>query len=335
MKKLLTYENFWTRNIIFASGVFGLIYLRTKIFELPSHRPKIPDTIQLFGLFMVGYCIVLAYNHFIVQKLLFAKRYTAYGVATVLVLLAYAFILTILNGILDTPSSFIGELFPGFVFLFVGTAVIFIHTWILQNVVKAKKDLLHKEAEIAFLKQQISPHFLFNALNNLYGVALAYPTIVADKILELSDLLRYQVESTNRDSVSIEEEMNFIENYINYTSFKSKDLQITNVIDNAIGRFTLPPLLFLPLIENAVKYSSETENSFINIHWAIDGAVLKFSIDNSYNPENSRVKGTKVGMDNLRKRLNILNINYELNINTDTVGVYKIQLLLWEISTNA
>ncbi|MBL7976584.1 MAG: histidine kinase [Candidatus Kapabacteria bacterium] len=334
MNKWFTYENFWTRNVLFGVSLFGLIYIRTKLLDFPPHPPEFPDTLSMFGIFLYVYCSVSAYNHFVVRNLLFKKRYAAYTLATTFVLLTHALIITALGSFRGIRANYASELFPSFFILFIGTAVYFIHTWIIENVVRTKKQLLDKESELFFLKQQISPHFLFNALNNLYGVALAYPAIIADKILELSDLLRYQVESTKKDAVSIEEEMSFVESYINYTNFKSKELHISNKVIGTVDGFCVPPLLFLPLIENAIKYSAETENSFINIMWSFQNNELQFDIENSYNPLNSEIKGTKVGIENLKKRLQVLNVKHTLTSCTDTPNVYKIQLKLWELAIN-
>jgi two-component system, LytTR family, sensor kinase len=338
MEKTINYENIWVRNIIFGSLFIGLIFIQSKFSpEIPG-MPVETDFQLLFGLFLL-YMGIFVFNHFAVRLLLFTKKYVLF----LLIFIAYTFIITAIAFYVDNSIfgnsglkfSYIAQLTSSCLMLFIGVAIYMTHTWILNNILKTKKTLLDKEAELTFLKQQLSPHFLFNAINNLYGTALAAPEIITDKILELSDLLRYQVESTTKNDVTIEEERAFVENYINYTSYKSNDLVVTNETLGKVESFKLPPLLFLPLLENAIKYSSETEQAFIHILWQFDSQSITFSIENSYLTEGSKIKGTKVGLDNLKKRLGLLNIKHTLKTDLNTKNIYKIELRLWELSINA
>jgi two-component system, LytTR family, sensor kinase len=338
MEKTINYENIWVRNIIFGTLFIGLIFIQSKFSpEIPG-MPVETDFQILFGLFLL-YMGIFAFNHFAVRLLLFTKKYVLF----LLVFIAYTFIITVIAFYVDNSIfgysglkfSYIAQLTSSCLMLFIGITIYLTHTWILNNILKTKKTLLDKEAELNFLKQQLSPHFLFNAINNLYGTALAAPEIITDKILELSDLLRYQVESTTKNDVTIEEERAFVENYINYTSYKSNDLVVTNETLGKVESFKLPPLLFLPLLENAIKYSSETEQAFIHILWQFDSQSITFSIENSYLTEGSKIKGTKVGLDNLKKRLGLLNIKHTLKTDLNTKNIYKIELRLWELSINA
>jgi two-component system, LytTR family, sensor kinase len=338
MEKTINYENIWVRNIIFGSLFIGLIFIQSKFSpEIPG-MPVETDFQILFGLFLL-YMGIFVFNHFAVRLLLFTKKYVLF----LLIFIAYTFIITVIAFYVDNSIfgysglkfSYIAQLTSSCLMLFIGVAIYMTHTWILNNILKTKKTLLDKESELNFLKQQLSPHFLFNAINNLYGTALAAPEIITDKILELSDLLRYQVESTTKNDVTIEEERAFVENYINYTTYKSNDLAVTNETLGNVEPFKLPPLLFLPLLENAIKYSSETEQAFIHILWQFDHKSMVFSIENSYLTEGSKIKGTKVGLDNLKKRLELLNIKHTLKTDLSTKNIYKIELRLWELSINA
>jgi two-component system, LytTR family, sensor kinase len=329
MEKTINYENIWVRNIIFGTLFIGLIFIQSKFSpEIPG-MPVETDFQILFGLFLL-YMGIFVFNHFAVRLLLFTKKYVLF----LLIFIAYTFIITVIAFYVDNSIfgysglkfSYIAQLTSSCLMLFIGVAIYMTHTWILNNILKTKKTLLDKESELNFLKQQLSPHFLFNAINNLYGTALAAPEIITDKILELSDLLRYQVESTTKNDVTIEEERAFVENYINYTTYKSNDLAVTNETLGNVEPFKLPPLLFLPLLENAIKYSSETEQAFIHILWQFDSQSITFSIENSYLTEGSKIKGTKVGLDNLKKRLGLLNIKHSLKTDLSTKNIYKIEL---------
>jgi two-component system, LytTR family, sensor kinase len=333
MNKWLTYENIWARNIIFGSLLFALISTQTK---LAPNVPGItvPNDIQMVGMFVMMYIIIFMHNHFAVRQLLLTQKYQVFIPVFLGFMVLSACMSLSFDNTIGFPISYISQALSAFMTLFMGTAIYFSHTWILNNIVKTKIELLNKEAEITFLKQQLSPHFLFNAINNLYGTALSAPEIITDKILELSDLLRYQVEATTKNRVNIVEERIFVDNYINYTTYKSNDLVVTNQTEGTVQPYQIPPLLFLPLLENAIKYSSETENAFIHILWMFNANQVIFQIKNSYLSEGSSIKGTKVGLDNLQKRLALLNIKHTLTIDQHTPNIYKTELTLWQLPTN-
>jgi two-component system, LytTR family, sensor kinase len=329
MEKTINYENIWVRNIIFGGLLIAIIFIQSKMSPAIPGIPVETD-FELLGGLLLLFLGLFIFNHYAVRKLLFTKKYVLFFLASIV----YSFVITevsiyIDNAIFGSAAikfTFWGQFVSAILTLFIGVTIYLTHTWILNNIVKTKKTLLDKEAELTFLKQQLSPHFLFNAINNLYGTALAAPEIITDKILELSDLLRYQVESTNKNDVTIEEERAFVENYINYTTYKSNDLVVTNETLGKVESFKLPPLLFLPLLENAIKYSSETEAAFIHILWRFDTKNMVFSIKNNYLTEGSKIKGTKIGLDNLQKRLELLNVKHTLKIDLSTENIYKIEL---------
>jgi two-component system, LytTR family, sensor kinase len=336
MNNWITYENIWARNIIFGGIMFTLLFTQSKFAPNIPGLP-IPSDFDMVWQFLLLYTSLFTYNHFALRKFFFAKKYISFALITVAFILLFSNVTMFLelreNTVIRTP--FFGQVLSSLLTVFIASATFLTNNWILNNIIKTKKTLLDKEAELNFLKQQLSPHFLFNAINNLYGTALAAPEIITDKILELSDLLRYQVESTTKNDVTIEEERAFVENYINYTTYKSNDLVVTNETLGKVESFKLPPLLFLPLLENAIKYSSETESAFIHILWQLDSQSITFSIENSYLTEGSKIKGTKVGLDNLKKRLGLLNIKHTLKTDLNTKNIYKIELRLWELSINA
>ncbi|MEN9612677.1 MAG: hypothetical protein RLZZ628_3491 [Bacteroidota bacterium] len=329
----MTYENIWARNMLFSTFLFSFLFTQTKLSPTFPGLP-VPKDIELITMFTLTYSVIFSHNHFNIRINVFRKRYMLSACISIFYALFFGFISKLINNRLGIASPYIAEVLSTVFILFIGTCIYLCHQWVLQNVVQTKLKLLHREAELTFLKQQLSPHFLLNAINNLYGTALASPEIITDKILELSDLLRYQIEATTKETVCVTDEMDFIENYINYTNYKTNDLQITNFVEGDEQPFRLPPLLFLPLIENAIKYSAETENPLIEMIWRFESENLIFCIQNSYLSQGSATKGTKIGLENLKKRLQILNIKHALSIDTNTLNIYKIELKLWELRTN-
>jgi hypothetical protein len=330
----ITYENIWLRNIVFISLIFSTIYLTSKINPSPP-APQEQSYIQIFIFLISKYFFIFVHNHFLIRLLLFKKKYRFYFLSAFIYLTLFAIVDFAVTSGLGFPTYLFTEYISSLLISIFGLAFYIIHTWILNNIIKTKKELLDKKNELDFLKHQISPHFLFNAINNLYGVALTSPQIIADKLLELSDLLRYQIEAVKKDLVTIEDEMNFIKNYINYTKSKTNNLEISNNIEGIYNSVFIPPLLFLPLIENAIKYCVETDNAFIRSTWKFEKNQLILTVENSYLKMGSKIKGTKSGIENLTNRLELLRMKYDLKIDTSIENVYKAELKLWELSVNA
>jgi sensor histidine kinase YesM len=219
--------------------------------------------------------------------------------------------------------------------ILVGSGFYFMHLWVIQNIVQTNRRLAATENELNFLKQQLNPHFLLNAMNNLYGESLARPDSMPERILELSALLRYQIEATKKESVSLISEMDFIKKYMEYYQYKSGNLTVINHAQIAAGQDrVIPPLVLMPLVENAVKFSSETDKPFIKIDWEITTEKFCFMIENSYLPESTKLSGTNLGISNLERRLEVLSIKYNIDCKQDAQH-YKLKLELWDLPTNA
>jgi len=173
---------------------------------------------------------------------------------------------------------------------------------------------------------------LLNAMNNLYGEALAEPDKVPDRILNLSDMLRYQIEATKKDYVLLEEEIAFIKKYMEYYTFRNERLAITQKFDGNFDSIDIPPLFFLPLVENAVKFSAETPEPFINLDLKVKCNSLSFTIKNSCLESGSRISGTGIGIENLKRRLEVYGLKHELNCKKEN-NTFIVKLNIWHLPT--
>ncbi len=189
------------------------------------------------------------------------------------------------------------------------------------NIQKQNSDLeLHNiNIEKDFLKAQLNPHFLFNTLNNLYGLVVSKSPIAPETIINISNLMSYTLYESNTEKVPIEKELEFIENYfflekMRHSSNKDIRLSIVNLSET---HFEIPPLLFFSFIENGFKYGlKSSENSFLHITIEVLNNVLYFSIIND--KENASQKNIYggIGVQNAKKRLNLLYPNcHKLEIN--------------------
>ncbi len=179
-----------------------------------------------------------------------------------------------------------------------------------QNEKKQKE--LEKEklnSELAFLKNQVSPHFFFNTLNNIYSlIGIDGPT-AQESVLKLSKLMRYLLYESEHGETPIRNEIGFMNNYIDLMKLRlSPKVELNVDFPKECADFTIPPLLFVPFIENAFKHGvSYRERSFINISMVIDARQIRFISENSIGKTaKTDLQHSGIGLENVRKRLNLL-----------------------------
>ena len=197
-----------------------------------------------------------------------------------------------------------------------------------------RKQLLEEkqrntEAELAWLKNQLNPHFLFNTLNNISSLTQIDADEAQNSIGELSDLLRYALYETQQKEVPLCGEIAFMENYISLMALRcDKNVKITTHFDVPDTARTIAPMLFLSPIENAFKHGvSSGKPSFIDISLTEENGFLMFSCQNSNHPKDSCDRsGSGIGIENMRKRLELMYAKrYEMSQTVER-GVYKLQI---------
>jgi len=191
--------------------------------------------------------------------------------------------------------------------------------WITQESVKEKIKAQHTEAELALLKSQVHPHFLFNTLNTLYSSAYEFgDKETADGIGKLSHLLRYMLYETKEAKVLLESEIEHIENYIELQKMRfSKEVDVSFTIDGDYQDIKIAPMLFINIIENAFKHGvSPSTKSEIRVKLSIIESDIKEDKTVVFNVVNTRLNTRAksilegnaggLGLENLSKRLELL-----------------------------
>lgn len=186
-------------------------------------------------------------------------------------------------------------------------------------------------AELNYLKSQTNPHFLFNTLNNIYSLARDKSDRAPESILRLSKILRFMLYETSGDYISIEQELKIIADYIELEKLRYDDtLRISFNNDLEDMKQAIPPLLLIPLVENAFKHGvSETRgNPFIDIHLSVNNRKLSFVVKNSSDVVVENVK-ENIGLSNLRRQLELLYTEYELSVQqTGSIFVATLKINL-------
>lgn len=177
-----------------------------------------------------------------------------------------------------------------------------------------KNNLGSTNANLQLLKSQINPHFLFNSLNTLYGMALAEKSEkTAEAIQQLGDMMHFMLEENVKDNIPLEREMEYLKNYLalqNLRIAESPNVEITAHIQECEPGYYISPMLLIPFIENAYKHGiSLRERSWIHISISLNENTLFFDLHNSIHssrtedPERHR---SGIGLENVKQRLRLL-----------------------------
>ncbi|GAA4804415.1 hypothetical protein GCM10023330_08470 [Litoribaculum gwangyangense] len=195
-----------------------------------------------------------------------------------------------------------------------------------EEVEKVKKE--HTEMELKFLKSQINPHVLFNNLNTIYSYSLEKPNETPELILMLSDNLKHVLYESNEETISLEKEIQFIDNYIKFQTIRTegvKHIQYKKHIDSLKNQ--IAPLLLITIIENAFKHS--TLNSAISVMIEGENGILNLVCENDFDESIVTTTDFKIGLQNLEKRLELIyKDNYKLNIEKNKTFKVTLNLTL-------
>ncbi|MCR8561200.1 histidine kinase [Mucilaginibacter sp. BJC16-A38] len=173
-------------------------------------------------------------------------------------------------------------------------------------------DKQQKENELRHLKAQLNPHFLFNTLNNLYGLSVVESKKLPGLMLKLSELLRYSLYDTNQNYVAVSKELDYISNYVELERIRlSEKTDITLDISGDYNDHYIAPLLLIIFVENAFKHfsASKGQTAFVHIHIDIKNNHLKLKVQNSVDPEYTPVKNKSrggLGLNNVKQRLDLI-----------------------------
>ena len=194
-----------------------------------------------------------------------------------------------------------------------------------QEKFKLQKE--NVENQLAFLKNQISPHFFMNTLNNIHALVDIDSEEAKQAIIKLSSLMRHLLYDSEEKLTPIKKEVEFIQSYIELMRLRFTDKVTIDVdIPKEMPDVSIPPLLFTSLLENAFKHGiSYNHPSFIKITLSFTENKLNFSVENSNHPKKTEA-ASGIGIENTRKRLDLLyKEEYDLAI-SDTGEKYAVNL---------
>lgn len=190
------------------------------------------------------------------------------------------------------------------------TAIAMTNRWITEEQARKDAEKEHIRSELAFLQNQISPHFFMNTLNNIHALIDSDRELAQDSILKLSALMRYLLYESSRGTTTLRKEADFLRSYVNLMQLRfDKGVKIELYLPGEINDINIPPLLFISFIENAFKHGvSYREPSSISFRISQYPDKLEFISINtipSFSTDGASKQGG-IGLENIRKRLGLL-----------------------------
>jgi len=273
--------------------------------------PPKPFTFSLLiswlSILTVVMLVVYLNFYLLIPNLYFQKKYLFYFVSLALLIVGGAFLIKAIS-LLDfviLRMPFTDNLKNLFFFVVMSGAFKLYRD---HGRKKRMLDTLEKhnlQMELSFLKSQVNPHFLFNTLNNIYAANLENSDTANDMLLKLADILRFQLEAAKKDFVALEEEATLIEHYIGLEKLRTLNSHVEFIKEGDFKNFMMPPLLLLPLVENAFKYG---KNRF-RFRIALLEDMFVFEAENkmqSAKKNSIHPKKTGIGIENVKKRLDLV-----------------------------
>ncbi|HUR31227.1 MAG TPA: histidine kinase [Saprospiraceae bacterium] len=165
---------------------------------------------------------------------------------------------------------------------------------------------INLRTELEQLKSQVNPHFLFNTLNNLMVLTKTDQEKATQVLLGLSDLLRYQLYDSARDKILLSKDIAFIENLLSLEKIRKNDFDFSINTSGDISNTKLPPFMFIPFVENAIKHGASTiGHSYLRISFLVENGQLHFTSENSKPAVKQSMVGG-IGLVNIKRRLELL-----------------------------
>jgi LytS/YehU family sensor histidine kinase len=258
-------------------------------------------------------------NYLLIPRLLYKKRYLLFILLFIVIVFSFSIgkmyvEAAVLNTSFDIWDRFkvrvYDNVIPHFLLVSTGAAI-----KLLSDYARAQRRLGEMakekaETELNFLKSQINPHFLFNSLNTIYFLIDKQNTGARTTLLQMADLLRYQLYECNSHTIEIEKEVNYLQDYVRLQELrKDNQYEVGIEVGEQVKGFRITPLLLIPFVENAFKHISHYshEKNFIRVNLQRQNGTLTFIVENSKDDQQRSTEPRGgIGLTNVKRRLELL-----------------------------
>ncbi|WP_455672789.1 sensor histidine kinase [Phocaeicola sp.] len=190
------------------------------------------------------------------------------------------------------------------------STLLLLRHWVGHNQRIDELESTTLQSELKHLKRQINPHFLFNMLNNANVLIKKNPEEASQLLFKLEDLLRYQINDSSKEQVLLSSDIHFLNDFLNLEKIRRDKFEYIISKEGDIDKISLPPLLFIPFVENAIKHNPDCEHeSYVHLSFKVWKNELLFECTNSKPaklPDESKSKAGGLGLKNIQRRLELL-----------------------------
>ncbi|PTQ99294.1 histidine kinase [Mucilaginibacter yixingensis] len=335
MKKI--WQIFW-HTCFWVSMILFFVFVAHN-----SAKISIQAVLIIFGVFGIVNIGLFYLNYLLlIPRFLDLKKYKLYIGAVLISMAAFGLIKyalafhfwTMMHGQMKhEPLHFVNYFFNTFltslIFIFLSIVLQFSIDWFTNERVQRDLENQRLAAELAFLKSQINPHFLFNSLNSIYSLAYQKSDTTPEAILKLSEIMRYMLYESNDNKVDLAKELQYLQNYIDLQLIRfGKKAYVDFEVKGQVTVQRIVPLLLIAFIENAFKHGVANDPEHpIKMIIAVSDGNLSFYMHNKKHLHNRDAVGG-IGLNNVKRRLDLLYPGqYKLEIH-DEADTYTCELSL-------
>jgi len=331
------YSKKWVKIILHIAVwiiMFSLPFLLQTSYDNKKHAPEKPhfDWLYLYictAFIWIAFFYVNAYV--LIPRYIYKRKYWIYISTQLIFMLVMFGADRFFFWIFLEPTNFREYSFINFIkfhtfpYLFIlvsSTAYQFIEDRMRLDKLAKDRENENLKTELAFLRSQVSPHFMFNVLNNMVSLARKQSDQLEPSLIKLSSLMRYMLYETDEDKVPLDREIEYLQSYIDLQQQRfGKKVKVSVNLEVADGHYEVEPMLLIPFVENAFKHGTGMiEDAQIEISLKAENNILNFTVRNKFNNATIEVKDktSGIGLTNVKRRLSLLyGKNHNLWITTN------------------
>jgi len=285
--------------------------------------------------------IIFYFNYLVlIPRYLLTKKYWLYALFLVLAMAVAFLLLSTIFSFSDFSSESLSQAHPASEKIIPVIIINAISLWLLSIVSSILWTVYNRlkqteseklSAQIASLKSQINPHFLFNTLNNIYATAIDDSPKAADMVDKLSEMMRYTMKDIQQDFVLLEDEINYISNFIELQKIRlDRSVKLEYHSLENVPALRIAPMLLIPFIENAFKHGVNSEQkSRIKIEIIATNKEIQLKVSNSkVNVQQEISERSGLGIENTRHRLNLMYPSKHLLVIDDAEKDFFVSLYI-------
>ena len=318
--------------------LFTLPYLLRPSFNSPrellqQNRENLSYLTNINHVIWIALFYVNAYV--IVPQVIYRKRFGKYivvlvGIFCVLFIIDWSLFYFLIEGLAYSVKNFFWfNAFPILFILACSTAFRMVNDRIQEERLQKEKENENLKTELSLLRSQVSPHFMFNIMNNMVALARKKSDLLEPSLIKLSALLRYMLYETD-EKVALQKEIEYLQSYIDLQKQRfGNNVTIKTCMEKVNEDYEIEPMLLIPFVENAIKHGTGLiENAEIDVELRTEKNMLSFSVRNKFNETSEEIKdkSSGIGLPNVQRRLALLYGNRHSLLITKQDGWFIVSL---------